>query len=452
MQRQRFAILVAFLVFTLLTALLRSTDLPSAAQELAATPSYPTPNPSVSASLYHASSTIFAKHERQQPSSIATWQFYGVWNVFPDEFATVAGIGADTVYLHLYTWEAASQWYAKLSAALAHDLRVIVIIWPPPWRLTRAYYGDPNFVWDISAGTAIFAFLHNWNTAHPGHIIALAGMDEPYWWGPREVGEECSTDDPQAGGYTTLELIALRQLLLQQPALPILHAMTDLDHWERLSANPSSCYHGLTYADDAAYDIAAIFYYPFRLDQNVQPQYQRGEVAALLERNQQLKANKQLQVKFVFFGQSFGEEPAPNAFRMPTASEILDLGQFVRDTNVPVGFIWYPWRQEIYATTLASHPELWPAVAALAPRPPATGTPTSTTTPTQTPTPTPTSTRTVTLTPTRTASPSSTPSPSATLGASATPTSSATPTATASLAPTRLDRRLHLPLVFRWKD
>ena len=166
----------------------------------------------------------------------------------------------------------------------------------------------------------------------------------------------------------------------------------------------------------------------------------------MIEGNRQLKADKQLQVQYIFFGQSFGEQSAPGAFRMPTASEMLDLGQLVRDSGAAVGFIWYPWQQgTVYATTLADHPELWPAVAMLAPRPPGTATPTATAT--QTPAPTATSSATATLTSTPTASPSPTPSPSATLTVSATPTSSTTPTVTASPTPTQSGRRLYLPLI-----
>lgn len=366
------------------------------------------------------------------PSS-ATWEYYGTWNVFPPEYNTVAEIGCDTVFVHFYMWESTAAWDKKLATALARSLRVIVIVWPPPWTLNRAHYGDPNFTWDISAGTAIFGFLKAWDLAHPGHIVALAGLDEPYWWGPRNRGEECSTSDPQAGGYTTPELVSLRQLVRQQVALPVLHAITDLDYWEGKSIDPGSCYHGLTYADDAAYDMAAIFHYPFRVDQNGQPQYQRSEVARLLEANHQLKVNKHLQVQFVFFGQSFGDPPVPGAFRMPTASEMLDLGQLVLDAGVTAGLIWYPWRQDIYATTLASNPELWPAIAALAQPRPATATPTATSTQTRTPT--------------TTTSPTVTPAPTRT--ASATPTSSATVTATASATPTRTARRLYLPMIIR---
>lgn len=301
-----------------------------------------------------------------RPTTPLAWPIYGAWGVPTAEFPIVAQLGTNTVFVHLYTEENPSSWSAALSAALENALRVIVIPWSwtthsQPWVLSRDRYGDSHSSWDISRGTALLGFLNTWDSAHPGHIVALSGMDEPYYNGPRGAGD-CTPSDPQAGGYTTPELIRLRQLIHERVALPVFYTVADLTLWQQRSQNPARCEFGLTYASDAAYDLVAIYHYPFKVNDGGKPEY--AAVLDLLERNHQLKTDLGLRLDYLFFGQSFAWNTLAPPLRMPTAGEMLELRERVQDTGVPIGFVWYPWRQDLYDTTLALHPELYPALYA----------------------------------------------------------------------------------------
>jgi hypothetical protein len=241
-----------------------------------------------------------------------------------------------------------AQWRAKLNAAQASGLKLIIGAYPEPYS-----YNSATGQWTISAAGINFL---NYLASRSSLVMAVFVYNEPYWVNP-VTGE----NDP-CGAVSAAQLRALRATIQAVwSGAKIYHDIGAPSAWAPGGSlyESHSCI-GDKYADPTGVaDYVGIWDYPFTTSG-----YARARALDTLARESTYVVTS-MHATPVWLNQSHACSGCDLVF--PTQAQILDWNCATRRALPPGSLIaWHVWRQGMYEDYLANHPEHWSSTTAAA--------------------------------------------------------------------------------------
>lgn len=239
-----------------------------------------------------------------------------------------------------------ADWVRTFDAAQAAGLKLIVGMYPPPYRLR---HGE----WVITRKGIKFL---RYAASRAGLVKAIFVFNEPYWINPRTGRSHL------CGALSARQLRELRQTIRGVwPEALIYQDLGEPRSWAPGGAQQRdyACV-GKRYADQKGVaDFVGIWNYPFD---------SRGyhKSKGLAELNEEIDfVRNQMEAEPIVLAQSFGCAGCSPPAAMPSAEQIRDWNCSVRALG-PYALSWYVWQQSSYDDYLVNHPESWEATTAAA--------------------------------------------------------------------------------------
>jgi hypothetical protein len=294
---------------------------------------------------------MMVQAKRLLEDSGETFSIYGVWGVRDSDYELVhADLGAQTALTIFQQGSSETAWRQTYEEAIAQDVQLIVGLNPVPYHWVEPDGSRDNFPeqdpegwWEFSDALPFFEWL-NANPQYKAHTVALYIRDEPFWPGPWRTW--CVF-------WSSYQMTRLKEdLAVALPGVPTYYDMGSAAPWEdRNNGSSQDCYVGRTAITDEAFDYLSIYRPPFRQGEP----YDQDLTLSILQENAELKAHKNLDIKFIYLGSVYQFDNA--GFRMPTEAELRQYGCDILGSDVVEGILWYPW--VMYEDSLKNHPELY---------------------------------------------------------------------------------------------
>jgi len=257
----------------------------------------------------------------------------------PSDFADLRELGY-TFAVVTVPADDPTQWAATLDAAAREGLKLVIGVWPNPYR-RRA-----NGTWRIDDyGIDFLLYLK----AHPQQVMAVWGFNEPYW-----TAQSGDATYP-CGYYSAKDLKRLRSAIRDIWSSAKVYHDLDLpsswapggEWWQQNDCIDTK------YADQTQIaDYVGIWSYPFDVVRGYTRQASLDRIANEI----QFVQTKMGPATPVVLGQAFSSQTAGQYF--PTPSELQDWSCGLRRLGVEY-VSWYAWRQDLYPDDLAHHPTHW---------------------------------------------------------------------------------------------
>jgi hypothetical protein len=232
-----------------------------------------------------------------------------------------------------------TEWAKTFQAARDSGLKLIVGLYPPPYRLVGGR-------WRLGSEGEVF-LRHV--SSRASLVKGIFVYNEPFWLNPFT-----GRNDP-CGAVSAAQLRELRSTIRGVwPDARIYHDLGRPSDWAPggVQSQRYPCV-GDKYADEKGIaDFVGIWFFPFNTGN-----YLRSEGLAALA-SEVAYVRNQMQAEPVILEQAFKCHNCGEATRLPTAEELKDWNCATRALS-PSAISWYPWRQASYDDYLASHPEMW---------------------------------------------------------------------------------------------
>jgi hypothetical protein len=256
------------------------------------------------------------------------------------DFPTLQSLGYQFVITTVHPKEV-HEWAEMFDAAEKARLKLIVGLWPPPYRLRQG-------TWTINPEGQTFL---GYAASHANVVQAIFVYNEPYWLNP------FTGKNDYCGALSAAELRDLRRTIRKAwPEAKIFHDLGRPSTWAPGGPMPRHylCV-GDKYADaEGVADLVGIWYYPFDIGS-----YRKSYALEELSREVGYVRNK-MHAEPIIAGQAFKCTRCGEATRWPTKEELKDWNCALRSLG-PWGISWYPWRQSSYDDYLSNHREMWSA-------------------------------------------------------------------------------------------
>lgn len=252
-------------------------------------------------------------------------KYYGVDNVTAQEISLVRQALGTQVNLIIEGVDCNDFETLEQLITQAEEQNCQLIIWPhgyghqwTPWRWDAA-----SETWDISDGHAFLDYLANYQANGGQAIHSFLMSHEPFW----NHGEPFSSQQMK-DLYALLEAYApgldkflyVGNLAYNEQVFP--------QYWENVDIR----------IEEGLADVVCIWWHGFG-GQEGAPSY--DQVIARIEEDVALIQERNLDMEILFALQCFGWDPY--GYAMPTAQEILDLGNRALNVQGLDGIVWYCW-------------------------------------------------------------------------------------------------------------
>ena len=267
----------------------------------------------------------------------------GTGTHWPDiaDFPTLKNLGYDFAVTNVNPANRA-EWAPTFDAAGAAGLKLVIGMYPVPYRLT-------NGVWSITpAGQEFLRYA----ASRAASVKAIFVYNEPYWVNP------FTNKNDLCGALSAQQLRDLRSAIRTiWPDAKIYHDIgtpgawaPSGSHWKDYPCVANK------YADATGVaDFVGIWYYPF-----TDSGYQRTEGLATLRQEIAYVRAKML-AEPVLVNQAFTCKSCKLS-NWPTADQLKDWHCATRSLGAEA-ISWYAWRQDLYDGDLFHRPQLWPSTS-----------------------------------------------------------------------------------------